>query len=334
MKSIYPTLWLAAALLGILSACDDDKHTPGLSTEINGSYDAARTTITLDGAPVALKAGQAAVVTVVAGTDRAVVQLPPYLLPGEDALSVQTAVVPAGRHDYTLNGENRNADRVITLTGSIASDRLSLNLTRRITAPVVGRWKLRSLGSMPLPAFAELQTRQTTVRFGEGPSLTPAQFEESVSGLLSLAVAGRLGGLIFREDGTLTVTYSPDGGKTWNKTPADLVRYYAKGPAVYVLIDLAALLPAVRAVTPEEILALLQLLAATGLPVLYRVDGDKARIYVNRDMMLPFLDVVSAVLAKLPADPVLDRFVSLIPDLKEIAQNSEKLDIGLNFVSD
>ena len=261
------------------------------------------------------------------------------MIAGEDSLVVNITMENIGGDNFSFTGKNETADRSVSVTGDVKNGVMTLSSTFKILSSVVGKWE----------TFSEYEGTSLYVDIkNDKDSVTlPLMFGGKVSGtdlgqslgLVGMILPQLLADIELCEDGTLIAHYYADlTSQGAGKAPLeekDLVTYNVKDGMIYILIDINTLMS--RSSYTPDIMGLIK----TGIPLKFTVKEGKLRAYVDKQMMLPFLQLLP-VLAPSIKDVVLpepapsfgftgELIAQLMIDVVPVIQNAEKADLGLDL---
>lgn len=322
-----------------LASCGDNDNDPaGTATWKNalGAYSASGTlklaSINGDEAVSELKS-----VTLAAGTgENAKISLT-NIVPDQATVEIDNVKMTAGAdNSYTFAGETAVGETAVTVSGVLAgiadnSKTLTLNVTRKITSPLAGTWKL---------AFTQA---------GAGVTIDVKPANPLIEGLSPL-----LGGMLAQkvtdvtvllgEDGTFDVNWTETGQSTPTGMPDFVkqlvtVRYFISDGKLYLSLDKSAL-PLLAALPIPEGIDLNALIAALtvdqggfiALPVSIVSGTNNAATFCMGKEISAILPLLMPVLTgSLPAG-LPDYVYQLIESLPGIVAESETFTAGLGFV--
>lgn len=223
-------LFLLIVFAGMISCKDETKENPIVLP--NANYTGNNLILTLNGKAINGKA----IELVTSGEGQCMITLHD-ILPGEDEIPIGVSL-DHGKEGYSISGENINTLRTLYAEGNIKKGILHMNISFKIVSEMVGKWKLaRRWDDKNVPAlFMEIENNMIdTVKL---PSLTwqrysgaiitdpivvpvrntpneilPERIERgfpsyATNEITSEACSATVQEINFRDDGTLTVTYT------------------------------------------------------------------------------------------------------------------------------
>lgn len=268
------------------------------------------------------------------------------MVPGEPALEVKNlAVVDLGNKDFSFVGENKNDDRTIGVEGTVKAGVLSMNTMFKITSKVVGEWQL---------APVVVDEEGAPVSSGLYLNVVPEADTSTIMGMPVsefVPFASNLGGQIlpllltkveFKDNGILVATYLENmddmftGKGNFVQSPEELVRYNIKDGQLYLSINIALLMPDMASLKIgrsemglEEIINMV----VNGIPLKLNVNDGNIRAYVDQQMMLPFMGLISETLIPMMKDNEdMKELIPLVYDVIRLVEKSKTVELGLDLV--
>ncbi|EHP46745.1 DUF4925 domain-containing protein [Odoribacter laneus] len=287
------------------------------------------------------------------------------LIPGESNLYLNALLANTGGDNYTLEAKSETTDRTVVVEGGVTEGVLTLNCTFKVTSKVVGNWKfiaqqetstdpeqLIGKGPLHLKIVTDIDSIKLPIVLPDGSNWSfaikdnmeteDAGFVSFAKVMFSLLVPNLLYNIELQEDGDLTATYAVMD-ETMNPTdtvtlPEGVVRYNVKDGEIYIAVDINALLPRSDADQPSvDVLKML----AEGLPLILKLDGDNnMTVYVDKDMMVPFMGMVDLVKGLVkdmePMDVLIGTITAeslqkFLDDVVILVNTSETIELGLNL---
>ncbi len=292
------------------------------------------------------------------------------LIPGEPVLELTNLVVEElSGDDYTFIGENKNDDRTVSVEGSVKSGVLSLNTNFKVTSKVVGKWMLGGISELDnvsdevslSPLHFELST--STVETVTLPvMLFGGEYDENnnpiyntpfvlsiddangngfvpfVQNIVKMLLPQYLYSIELKENGSLIATYK--GINEDSDEPLVLeegmVRYNVVNGQIYLVIDITSLLgrSTESSFNIEEMLS-------NGIPLKLQIEEGLLRAYVDKDMMVPFMQfmpIVKGLVADMePVNIIVGEIkaeyvVKFLDDISYLITTADKVELGLNLV--
>ncbi|CAK7049592.1 MAG: hypothetical protein PARBA_01734 [Parabacteroides sp.] len=296
--------------LSVLTACNkDEAYTYPIT------YKANNFAVTVSGVPLI---GNEAVLTENTLTLKNVI-------PGEPE-----AVVTVSRNGDKLMGTDVNTYRKLTLDGTISGDKLTLDVAMQITVPLVGKWGINSM-------LFTLDTDKEYVVFGypEAKQIPPALFaglvKTTVGGMLPLIVQN----MTLEEDGNVLVSYSPTmSGAPFVTSSKGMAVYNMSGNKIYIAPNVEAIGTLIinsllqtksTGGSVDDILAMLM----SAFPLIIDLQSGLPKVYVNKEMMLPYTELLSKVVVLLPEKYA--RIGTMISQFATIVKESNAVELGFVF---
>ena len=292
------------------------------------------------------------------------------LIPGEPVLELTNLVVEElSGDDYTFIGENKNDDRTVSVEGSVKSGVLSLNTNFKVTSKVVGKWMLGGISELDnvsdevslSPLHFELST--STVETVTLPvMLFGGEYDENnnpiyntpfvlsiddangngfvpfVQNIVKMLLPQYLYSIELKENGSLIATYK--GINEDSDEPLVLaegmVRYNVENGQIYLVIDITSLLgrSTESSFNIEEMLS-------NGIPLKLQIEEGLLRAYVDKDMMVPFMQfmpIVKGLVADMePVNIIVGEIkaeyvVKFLDDISYLITTADKVELGLDLV--
>lgn len=248
-------------------------------------------------------------------------------IPGEE-----TTVFVLTKVGEEIQGTNVNDNRELTLKGTRSKDKLVLNVQMKVSSTLVGRWDVKAL---KYPLLLNLTTEKEKVVFGTSniPSdnlFTPNEFVGTMKVIMfGPMLANALEYIMLEEDGNITASYADDVMKptSYTQSPKGLVLYNVIGDKIYIGLNLAGLVADAQAKSDYNPLDQAMKMLDEGLPLLYKVEGEKLSVYMTKDMMLPFLDLVPMLGGVLPDE--FKKYGPLLSQIATIIKESNTCELGL-----
>ncbi|MDR1556340.1 MAG: hypothetical protein LBS88_04815 [Tannerellaceae bacterium] len=285
---------------------------------------------------------------------------------GENAKITLTNIVPDGAtveidnvsmkkdgdddNAYTFTAESTLGLTTVSVAGSLTGIReatrtLNLNVTRKITSPLAGRWKLDLSREDVDPASPPI----IYINVKTGDAVTDGILNTMLSPMLDgmlvqkvMDVAIELG-----EDGLFDVNwtdiYGSETGMPDFVKQIVSIQYFVEDGKVYLALD-KSVLPLLAAIPlPEgldiDLNAIISSLAEDrggfiALPISLELDTQsaKALFYAGKGMLQALLPIVAPMLTGTLPEGLPEFVLQLIQGLPDIVAGAETFDIGLNFV--
>lgn len=309
-KNLLYYLLIAMCSVGLFASCSDDDE-----ESFSGTYQGENLVLTVGGVEQTEK-------TVV--LKGATLELN-AIVPGEE-----TTIVPINISEGKITGTDSNADRTVTVEGTVANGVLTAKVTLKMLSPLVGTWNIFD-GNVTLKAEAPEGTK---LYFLEN-EVDVATYQMILPLMMGSMPQAYLKDIIFKENGYLVANYAPDGNageKGWVASPENAVQWYVKDGQVYLLPNLGAIM------TPksESSNPLLDLLT-NGMPVNFTIDETgsekKLSVYVTREQMLPMMDILIPLVENMDTtgNMILGMMKIAIPEMKTTLESCTTFDLGMDL---
>lgn len=310
-KNLLNLLTLICAVLTFSACSDDDKP------NYNGTYEGDKLKLSLNRTDITNKS---------VSLSETAIDLKSIII-GEDNLSV-----PVTFEGNKFTGVNNTNDRAISIDGVIDNHVLSLNVTLKMTSALVGTWNVFE------PNISlDLEAPEGTMLKFMGQQMPASQFEMLLPILMGSVPQAYLKDITFNENGFITAHYDPNGqaGKNgWVESPATAMNWYVKDNQVYLVPNLAAMVPSSKADSNDILLDILK----NGLPLNFSFttseSGEKQLLaYVTKEQMLPMMDIIMELVTGLDpnSNPMLGMVITILPEFKEALTVCTKFDLGMKL---
>lgn len=351
-KNFLLCLFMMAFSVTFFTACGDDdddkKENGGGSTETTWKDGAG--TYKKDGGDGVLKLNDAEpaatkIVSLAASGDNAKITLT-NVVPDDATVEFDNIEMKKADGNYTFESEKAVGTTTIKISGTLsgipatkayaAAKTLDIKVTRKITSPLAGTWKLNFDEKTGADVYFDVSTDdpKNDAAFAYlGPKL---------GGMMAQKVTAV--SAIFGEDGIFDVNWVKQGEtdptvlSSITRPMAGDLMYFASESQLFLVLD-KAILPVISVLAGDiDIDSLLKLLVDKGdyyaLPMSMVINGDKVSFYTEKEMLNAILPIVHPMLAGLGEQlpPALAGQVGpLLEKLPEIVPNAEKFNVGLNF---
>lgn len=363
MKKMKKKLFLFLVLLctvTFFTACSDDEDTSYQA--LSGDYSTDKLVLTYNGKTVDGKTVSMSALNGESGT-----MTLKDIVPGEASLTVDNIKLEnLGNGNFSFDGLNENSDRKVAVTGKVEGGKMTLATVLKVTSKVVGKWMLLPIDEeetdptkakfpLILNIDTDIESMALPIMMGidaDIPWEIPMKYDPdygtsftlTIQALFSMIVPGLLQSIDLKEDGNLIATYKPFSmtmaDDTPLTTPEEMVRYYVKDGYIYVLLDIASLMPA-QTKADMDINTILSMLT-NGIPLKLNVTDAELKAYVDKDMMAPFMSMagllkglidedmepIDAVLGKITAESL----TKFIDDAVVLVTTAKSMEIGLDLV--
>lgn len=241
---------------------------------------------------------------------------------GVESLSMQPG-------NYVLSGSVSEGTRTIGLKGDVTKDgKMTLDLTVKETAAVVGKWKLQTPPAAPLSVAFNNKAGLTTVDMA-GMTLTNEQFISMIAGMGNM-LRGYLAEIELRSDGQLTAGYYADGqggaGAAATISPAYYLSYNVKNGRIDMVPNIAAMTKAMPDFTPVVM-----------MNYTLTDNGAKMNVYLTKDSFTPYMSVFPGLVGLIPAEMTLPyngqeiKVSDMANSLLVIIKDCQQFYLGLNL---
>lgn len=262
----------------------------------------------------------------------------PGVFPGELTTTISDVVLTQDGEKYVFEGSDSQNGRTAEYSGEVENGMLTLSIDNVVMPEdeLQGTWNLNTASVLSMTW--ESTTGITITGLGEIPTSTIAAL---VPTMVNSMITGALQTISFGNDGNIVANYLESG--EWTDSPLNLVQYYIGDDGqMYVQLNVAMLVNTLStraddgSSTPDisEFLPYL----SEGVPVKYEVDGNNARLYVNKDLLLPLLSfvlgnetILNVILSAVPED-MGDLAEALLPQLVEVVNSTSEISVGLNLL--
>lgn len=344
MKKNLSLLFALLCTITFFTACSDDEK-GGPDLPVNEEFKGDKLALIFNGESLTDKA----VNLTQLNNSSAVIALK-QLIPGEDSLVVNlTASEPATRAfaDYDFKGDITNADRQITVTGSLVNGILKVDVKHIIKdTKIIGKWytyvKLdmatyEMLTSLHLDIVNDTDKAYLPAP-GWGKEISGSELP-SYLGLIGMMLPQLLVSVELTNDGKLIATYYANMTDKNNNVPPviedKIVKYSVNNGYIYVKPDLTGLLPVSQTRADFSINDILGMLNV-GIPLKYTITEDGSfKAYVDKDMMLPFMPLIESFGPMLDIEypELIDKgeLPKTIKSIVPVIKNAEKAEVGLQL---
>lgn len=310
-KNLFYYLFAVICSVTLFTSCSDDDD-----EDFSGTYQGENLVLTVGG---------------VAQTEKTAVLRASTLelnsvIPGE-----ATTTIPVTFSGDKLTGTDSNADRTVTVEGTITNNVLNANITLKMTSPLVGTWNIFD-GNVTLKVEAPEGTKLYFLE-NELDVTTYQMFLPMMMGSMPHAY---LKDVTFKENGYLVANYDSEGnaGKNaWIASPDNAVQWYVKDGQVYLLPNLGVIIPKNANSDSNPLLGLL----TNGMPLNFAInttDGEKKlSVYVTKDQMLPMMDILISLVGNMDTtgNVLLGMMKIAIPEMKTTLESCTTFDLGLDL---
>ena len=223
MKSNFFYIWILILTTALICSCSKDKD--DVST-LQGTYIGSNLELSINGIPMKNR---------VIGINNVGTLILQYIIPGEAVVDI-----PLTNNNGNLSGETSITNGIISAEGTLNNGKLTIDVTIKISNPIIGTWNLAPLKSnandviISSPVFINAEPSSATVSFLD-KELTLGELSNMLEGVLS-EYAQAIQSITFREDGFAIATFA---NSTSNSTPIGFIQYYVKDDMIYVMPNLS-----------------------------------------------------------------------------------------------
>lgn len=306
MKKSLLSLFTVLCALSFFTACSDDDK-----VDYSGTY---------EGEKLVLKLGD------IVQTDKSVNISSSDFVMNNVIAGEATTKVPVTFTDTKFSGTDTNADRIITVDGSIENNILTANVTLKLTNTLVGTWSIYD-GNIT----AKVEAPAGTKLFFLENELTVEQYQMILPALMGSMPQAYLKDITFKDNGFLVANYDAAGeagGKndSWQSSPENAVRWYVKENQVYLVPNLSAIMPKSTGPNLGDMLA-------NGIPLNFVIKDGVLNAYVTKDQMLPMMDIIIGLVANIDSSDniILGMMKLVLPEMKQTLEKCTKFELGMNL---
>ncbi|MDR1203809.1 MAG: DUF4925 domain-containing protein [Tannerellaceae bacterium] len=353
MKKNFLLYLLVMALpITFFSACgdnDDDKDNGGTTPTWKdgvGAYkkETASAILKIDGAePESTKS-----VTLAAGTgDNAKITLT-NIVPDDATVEFDNVEMKKTEANYTFSSEKTVGTTTISISGTLSgipatkeaavAKTLDIKVTRKIDSPIVGTWKLNFTETGGGDVFFDVITGDPA-----NDVLIPQLLGPAFGGMLAQKVTAVTAS--FTEAGIFDVTWVNLGETESTGMPPTVkpmvgdIMYFVSEDQAFLALK-KTLIPVLQVLAEGfDIESLLASMIDKGdyvaLPINITIAPAGVSFYLEKEMILKALPIIVPMFAglgeQMPPE-LAAQIVPLLENLPEIVTNSEKFNVGMNFI--
>ena len=233
------------------------------------------------------------------------------------------------REGSKITGVNSNANREVTLNGTMDGDKLGLNLTLKVKSSMKAKWSVKGF-------FFNVEPQ-----LEEGDEKDVVDFVAQMAGYLV-----PMPSISFEEDGNIIATYIKDMSAStpeYINSPKGMALYNVVDNKIYIALNIGGIVE--DASTPKATtssigrsdynpLQSLISMAETGIP-LYLRDGEMGvkEVYLDRETLLPVVKMLPTLLATFgdQLGELKEYVTGLVQTLATVIENSTKTELGLQL---
>lgn len=335
MKKGLIYLFMLIMSMSVFTACSDDNDDPYKA--LTAEYKAEKLNLTFNNKTVTDKA-----VSLEALNETTGHLALKNMIAGEDSLVVNVTMENIGGDNFSFTGKNETADRSVSVTGDVKSGIMTLKSDFEITnTKVIGEWET-FIGFTPTydmitSLHLDIKNDKDSVMLPIWNEMTAGSDLGSKLGLVGAMLPSLLQKIELTQNGQLISYYyesltAKEEGKAPIKEDQD-VTYNVSNGVIYIKANLSAIMPTGRSTAPSvDIMAMIN----SGIPLKYIItENQNLRVYVDKNMMLPFMPLVTVLAPALADIEMPDMGIekgslsNFLLGIVPIITNAEKAEIGL-----
>jgi len=353
MKKIYFGLSLLMCMF--LSGCSDNDEPK--TQELSKIYLGNDLTLTLNEIEVKTRSVKFITSDLVKGEIELI-----NLIPGESNLKIVNVAIQQDGKDnniYNLTGESTNADRTITVSGTVGNG-LKLDVVYKGVSPLINHWKLASSSSIQFniePSSPDAKANMFGIMWAKEVPVangTSSGFDRRLPNILVI-VMNMMVKLDFdiQESSDFIVHWTPGAMKLFEEgqTAPGLLRQNPADGRLYLSVDVAQVLPGLLSgdileggitgeIDIQQILALVQQLNQ-GLPIGTILDEKGGlSLVLPREVLLPYFKLLLPMLQGILMEAEIptigfginnESLTNLVGEIVRLMEESPKFDIIINL---
>ena len=318
MKSTNYYIWIIFFSITLLCGCSKDKDevSPLQGTYLGSNLELSINGVTLNNRVVGINNDGALILQ--------------YIIPGEVVIDI-----PLNNNNGKLSGETSISSGTISVQGELNKGKLIIDITYKINNPIIGTWDLSPLKTnvnndiISSPVFIDAEPASATVSF-LGKELTLAEISYMLESFLSEYLKA-IKSITFRDDGFVVATFSDS---KLGSTPVGLIQYCVKNKMLYLMPNLSDIYVLITNETQSrselDVLSEILNLLTEGIPFIYNIENNELKIYTNKQIMLPYFEILKEILPFLPDDNRLIKTIeTYFSDIYSLVNNCTKFSIGI-----
>lgn len=349
-KNLLYALALACSLGFATSCSDDDEPVPSL--DVNATYSGESLDLTYSGEKLLGKVvtfnsnyGEPATLELRGELDLSsllpstketpVVSMAPGVIPGEVTTTIANVPLTLDGTKYVFEGTDSQNGRTATYKGSVEKGKLTLSIENEMPDnEMLGTWNLGSTSVLSLVWNSD----KGILLPGSSEEWPTSSLAQLVPMMVDPMIKGALKTISLNKDGNIVANYLKSG--SWVDSPLNIAYYYMKDDKMYVQLNIQVMLAVINQTKADggmgDIAQFLPLLSE-GVPVSYKVEGNKARVTLEKDILLPVLSfilsndaITELILSKVPSD--MQALVgALLPQFPEVLKATKDMSVSLNL---
>lgn len=318
MKSTNYYIWIIFFSITLLCGCSKDKDevSPLQGTYLGSNLELSINGVTLNNRVVGINNDGALILQ--------------YIIPGEVVIDI-----PLNNNNGKLSGETTISSGTISVQGELNKGKLIIDITYKINNPIIGTWDLSPLKTnvnndiISSPVFIDAEPASATVSF-LGKELTLAEISYMLESFLSEYLKA-IKSITFRDDGFVVATFLDS---KLGSTPVGLIQYCVKNKMLYLMPNLSEIYVLITNETQSrselDVLSEILNLLTEGIPFIYNIENNELKIYTNKQIMLPYFEILKEILPFLPDDNRLIKTIeTYFSDIYSLINNCTKFSIGI-----
>lgn len=296
----------------------------------------------------------------------------PGVIPGEVTTTLNNVVLTQVGETYTFEGTDEANGRTVKYTGEVKKDKMTLSLD--VTMPtndLVGSWNVAPLVEGGIGEPYKSQPINVTWVAEPGLEVLPG-WSMSMNTIVNLALVmpvkdkmnahelllGVLESVDFRADGNVVASYSEGDNVTapqWKNSPLNIAHYCVKDGKIFLYLNPDMIIKNITSKATKagmenlpiaEMVTELLPMLSEGIPVAYTLKEGKLYAYVDTELMLKLLnlltpmleneEIIKEIVDAVKSTPGMKDFApmveSMLKQLPGIVAGTTKLEAGINFV--
>lgn len=274
----------------------------------------------------------------------------PGVIPGEVKTTLSNVVLTLSGEKYIFEGTDNSNGRELKYSGEVQKDKLtmSVNVTMPKNNLTETTWTLPtvdwSTGDAALYFLWESDHEGITI-----PGLIEEPWPtKDASMMISMIISPMLEKVLqsvtFQADGNIVASYSKDDASSWQTSPINLAQYYFKDNKMYVQLNVDMIMATVqsnKSKADAQIPGLSDLypLFSTGIPFNCKIENGKAKIYMDKDLLVPILsilgnDMISGLIINSIPEAQKEMVKGILAQLPSLLQATTRMDLGLSLVKE
>lgn len=230
-----------------------------------------------------------------------------------------------------FTGKNSNSNRDVEVNGSFEKGVMTLAVTLKMKADIVGTWNIEDQN-----ITLDIEAPEGTKLKFLGNELSVENYKYAVAMMMGSVPQAYLKDVSFQENGFVVANYDANGeageqddeSVVWSQSPEGAVKWYVENGQVYLVPDLGMMTDS----ESRESNNLLESLLQNGLPLNYTINGSVLNVYVTKDQMLPFIPILSMLIESIEGDNLILGYMKMIlPEMQETLNVCTLFNLGMNL---